>query len=93
MFPDAEVAGPVPVDACQKIRGISGRRVPDGEQVIVIDGCHDCCATKKLAGTSIAPHVHIIATDLGIEKNGMADVQYQEIERVVAAVQGALSGE
>ncbi|MHB8163320.1 MAG: putative zinc-binding protein [Methanoregula sp.] len=64
-----------------------------GEQVIVIDGCKDCCAGKKLGGTNVAPQVHIITTDLGIEKNGMADVQYQEIERVVAAIQGALSGE
>jgi uncharacterized metal-binding protein len=64
-----------------------------GEQVIVIDGCKDCCAGKKLGATNIAPHIHIITTDLGIEKNGMADVQYQEIERVVAAIQGALSGE
>ena len=64
-----------------------------GEQVIVIDGCGDCCASKKLAGAGIGPHVNIIATGLGIEKNGMADVQYQEIERVVSAVLGALSGE
>lgn len=64
-----------------------------GERVIVIDGCNDCCASKKVTETGARSHVHIIATDLGIEKNGMADVQYQEIERVVAAVQGALSGE
>jgi uncharacterized metal-binding protein len=64
-----------------------------GEQVIVIDGCGDCCASKKLACAEVNPHIHIIATDLGIEKNGMADVQYQEIGRVVAAVQVALYGE
>ena len=64
-----------------------------GEQVIVIDGCKGCCAGKKLGATNVAPHIHIITTDLGIEKNGMADVQYQEIERVVAAIQGALSRE
>jgi uncharacterized metal-binding protein len=64
-----------------------------GVQVIVIDGCGDCCASKKLADAGICPHVNIIATDLGIEKNGMADVHYQEIERVVTAVQSALSGE
>ena len=63
-----------------------------GEQVIVIDGCGDCCASKKLAGTNAGLHIHIITTDLGIEKNGMAEVQYHEIELVVAAVQGALSG-
>jgi uncharacterized metal-binding protein len=60
--------------------------VRDADLVVVIDGCHDCCATKKLATTAVSPHHHLIATDLGIEKNGMADVQYQEIERVVAAV-------
>ena len=63
-----------------------------GQQVIVIDGCKDCCACKKLAGISIEPHIHIITTNIGVEKNGMADVQYHEIERVVAAVHGALSG-
>ena len=64
-----------------------------GEQVIVIDGCIDRCASKKIACAGVSAQVHIIATDLGIEKNGMADVQYHEIERVVTAVQGALSGE
>ncbi len=60
--------------------------VRGADRVIVIDGCHDCCATKKLAATPVAPHHHITTTDLGIEKNGMADVQYDEIEKVVHAV-------
>jgi uncharacterized metal-binding protein len=60
--------------------------IGDAEQVIVIDGCTDCCATKKLSKSCLTPHLHIIATELGIEKNGMADVQYDEIERVVRAV-------
>jgi uncharacterized metal-binding protein len=60
--------------------------VRDADRVVVIDGCHDCCATKKLAGTPVSSHCHIITTDLGIEKNGMADVQYHEIEKVVRAV-------
>jgi uncharacterized metal-binding protein len=64
-----------------------------GEVVVIIDGCNDCCAGKKCAGAGLDPHFHIIATDLGVEKNGMADVQYREIEQVLAAVQGALSGE
>jgi uncharacterized metal-binding protein len=63
------------------------------DRLVVIDGCHDCCATKKLGGTATVPRCHIIATDLGIEKNGMADVQYHEIERVVAAVHSTLSEE
>ena len=60
--------------------------VRDADYVVVIEGCHDCCATKKLAATTASAHCHIIATDIGIEKNGMADVKYDEIERVVGAV-------
>lgn len=60
--------------------------IGDAEQVIVIDGCTDCCATKKLSKSCLTPHHHIIATELGIEKNGMGEVQYDEIEKVVAAV-------
>jgi uncharacterized metal-binding protein len=60
--------------------------IGDAEQVIVLDGCKDCCARKKLSVSRISPHGHIIATELGIEKNGMADVKYDEIEKVVRAV-------
>ena len=60
--------------------------IGDAEQVIVIDGCTDCCATKKLSQSCITPYRHIIATGLGIEKNGMGEVGYDEIEKVVRAV-------
>ncbi|MFA4861264.1 putative zinc-binding protein [Methanoregula sp.] len=60
------------------------------DEVIVIEGCRDCCATKKLAGTNTGRYRHIITTDLGIEKNGMADVRFDEIETVVKAVTGLL---
>lgn len=60
--------------------------IGDAEQVIVIDGCTDCCAKKKLSKSSLTPHYHIIATELGIEKKGMAEVQYDEIEKVVHAI-------
>ncbi|OPX64813.1 putative zinc-binding protein [Methanoregula sp. PtaB.Bin085] len=56
------------------------------ERVIVLDGCTDCCATKKLSAAGLSADVHIIATELGIEKNGMADVKYDEIETVIQAV-------
>jgi uncharacterized metal-binding protein len=60
--------------------------IGDAEHVIVIDGCTDCCAMKKLAKSCLTPHRHIIATELGIEKNGMADVKYDEIEKIVGVV-------
>lgn len=61
----------------------------DAEKVIVLDGCTDCCATKKLAAAGLSADVHLIATDLGIEKNGMAEVQYHEIEKVIEALTGS----
>jgi uncharacterized metal-binding protein len=67
--------------------------VRDADRVFVIDGCHDCCATKKLAATTAILQGHIIATDLGIEKNGMADVQFFEIDQVVTAVRTTVAGE
>jgi uncharacterized metal-binding protein len=56
------------------------------ERLIVLDGCTDCCATKKLTAAGLVPDVHIIATELGIEKKGMGDVQYDEIEKVVRVI-------
>ena len=58
-------------------------------QVIVIDGCMDCCALKKLSSSRIGPTCHIIATGLGVEKKGMDEVRYDEIEKVVRAVMDA----
>jgi uncharacterized metal-binding protein len=45
---------------------------------------------KKLKSLCITPHIHIIATKEGIEKNGMADPRYDEIEILVAAVRKAV---
>ena len=59
------------------------------ELLIVLDGCTDCCATKKISAAGLTADVHIIATDLGIEKKGMGEVQYDEIEKVVSAVMEA----
>jgi uncharacterized metal-binding protein len=58
----------------------------NGGKVVVLDGCRDHCAAKKLESLSITPHIHIIATEEGIEKNGMADPRFDEIEKLVAAV-------
>jgi uncharacterized metal-binding protein len=60
--------------------------VINGGKVVVIDGCGDQCAAKKLKSLCITPHIHIIATEEGIEKNGMADPKFEEIETLIAAV-------
>jgi uncharacterized metal-binding protein len=56
------------------------------ERLIVLDGCADGCATKKLTAAGIVPDVRIIVTELGIEKRGMSEAHYDEIEKVVRAV-------
>ncbi|MCX6699848.1 MAG: putative zinc-binding protein [Methanomicrobiales archaeon] len=65
-------------------------KVINGGKVLVLDGCKDHCAAKKLKSLCITPHIHIIATEVGIEKNGMADPGFDEIEILVAAVRKAV---
>ncbi len=60
--------------------------IGDAEKVIVLDGCTDCCARKKLTAAGHRPDRHIVATDLGIEKNGMAEVRFDEIEKVIGVI-------
>lgn len=64
----------------------------DAERILVLDGCEDCCARRKLAAIGIEPDVHVVATTCGIEKNGMADVQYHEIEMLVRTVRDVVRG-
>ena len=64
--------------------------VINGRKVVVLDGCKDHCAANKLKSLCMTPHIHIVATDEGIEKNGMADPRFDEIEKLVAAVRKAV---
>lgn len=65
----------------------------DAEKVIVLEGCTDRCASKKLKAAGHTAGCHIIATELGIEKRGMAEVQFDEIEKVITAVNRHINGE
>jgi uncharacterized metal-binding protein len=60
--------------------------VINGGKVVVLDGCGDRCAAEKLKSLCITPHIHIIVTEEGIEKNGMADPLFDEIETLITAV-------
>jgi uncharacterized metal-binding protein len=55
--------------------------VINGGKVVVLDGCGERCAAKKLKSLCITPHIHIIATEEGIEKNGMADPKLTRLRR------------
>lgn len=59
----------------------------DADLAVVLDGCSDCCAGKKISPCSSVPQIHVIATELGIVKNGMGEVRFAEIETVVTHVE------
>ena len=59
-------------------------------QILVLDGCEDCCGRKKVCSAGFEPYLHIIATDCGITKRGMEEPHYVEIERLVTAVREAM---
>jgi len=61
------------------------------DRVIAINGCSDCCARKKIEVLGIIPDREVIATDLGVVKNGMTDPAYAEIDLVIKAVREALN--
>ncbi|HDQ07995.1 MAG TPA: zinc-binding protein [Methanoculleus sp.] len=80
------------VEACVGARDTASleRALVHAEAVLVLDGCEDCCAKKKVLALGIEPCLHIIATACGIEKNGMAEPRFDEIERLAAVVREAI---
>jgi len=79
------------VEACVGARAAALEdAVRHAERILVLDGCEDCCAGKRVRALGAEPDLHIIATDCGIEKNGMAEPRFDEIERLAAAVREAI---
>jgi uncharacterized metal-binding protein len=66
--------------------------VEDADLILVIEGCSDHCASKKIIDVGIKADIHLVATELGIEKNGMAEVQSSDIKKVLAAVDQKITG-
>ncbi len=64
----------------------------DADLVIVLEGCSDYCASKKINGMGIRADIQLVATELGVEKNGMAEVQWTEIEKVLTAIEQIING-
>ena len=63
------------------------------ERLLVLDGCESACALRKLRGIGVEPDLHIVVTECGIAKDGMAEPRFDEIERLAGAVIAALRGE
>jgi uncharacterized metal-binding protein len=60
----------------------------EGEDcLVIVDGCEECCAKKRMDALEIDPVLYIVATREGITKRGMEEVRYDEIaalSRVIA---------
>jgi uncharacterized metal-binding protein len=64
----------------------------DASQIIVIDGCSDHCAIKKCGLEGVTADIHIVTTELGVKKDGMADVQWDDVVTVLAAADREITG-
>ncbi len=60
------------------------------EQIVVVDGCTDCCGKKKVQEQGYEPDIHLIATECGIPKSGMEDPRFDEIEHLTMVVREKL---
>mgnify|MGYP001382863110 CR=1 FL=1 len=63
------------------------------ERILVLDGCGDACGLRRLREIGVEPDLHIVATEYGIAKDGMAEPRFDDIERLAGAVLAALRGE
>ena len=73
-----------------------GQHIADGAEgadlVIVLEGCPDHCASKKIIDAGIKSDVHLVATELGVEKNGMAEVRWNDVVTVLTALEQRING-
>jgi uncharacterized metal-binding protein len=66
--------------------------VEDADLIIVLEGCSDLCASKKIIDVGIKADIHLVATELGVVKNGLAEVQWSDIENVLTAIEQKING-
>ena len=75
------------VDLCLSARcdpGYLREVLSEADQIVVLDGCTDCCGRKKVQEHGYEADIHLIATENGIVKNGMEDPRFDEIEKISA---------
>lgn len=61
----------------------------EGFRVLVLNGCEDRCATKKLDEAGIQAETYLMVTELGIEKTKPSDIKPEYIEKIIRAVKEA----
>lgn len=81
------------IEHCLSARSDSDRLckvLDDAEQVVILDGCPDCCGKKKILEHKCDADIHLIATESGIVKNGMEDPRFDEIELIARVVKDTI---
>ena len=63
--------------------------ISDGFRILVLDGCSDRCATKKLEEAGLKADNGMVATELGIEKTMPSDVKSEYIDKIIRAIKEA----
>jgi uncharacterized metal-binding protein len=63
--------------------------VSEGFRILVLDGCTDRCATKKLDEAGMRADIYMMVTELGIKKTVPSDVKPEYIETIMRAIREA----
>lgn len=63
--------------------------ISEGFKVLVLDGCSDHCATKKLDEAGLKADVYMTITELGVEKTVPSDVKTEYINKIINAIKEA----
>jgi uncharacterized metal-binding protein len=66
---------------------IIGQTAGTGENLTVIEGCSDACALKKLECLGIIPAKRVVVTRLGIEKKSGRPSTWEDIAKIIRAVE------
>jgi uncharacterized metal-binding protein len=61
----------------------------EGFRILVLDGCTDRCATKKLDEAGMRADIYMVVTELGIEKTRPSDVKPEYVEIIIRAIRDA----
>ncbi len=60
------------------------------QNVVAIDGCNAHCAKKTLERAGVTPTIHVVVTDLGVNKKYELDCDPADVDATVKAVQERL---
>ncbi len=61
----------------------------EGFRILVLNGCEDRCATKKLGEAGLQADCSLMVTEIGIEKTRPSDIKNEYIEKIIRAIREA----